>query len=222
MSVLNIRRFVATPYCVFPNISFGCQYFLLISRSRAGILAEVLSANSSEVVGRSRHTTDPQPTMHPPPSSSFPTQTSTIDQTALVASLSIPHKSRSSNGSSAPKSSFEAKSAYQFENPYKSRRESWPELKTPTETKKSSDPCDPTVFNATGHFADVDNALKRLVEYERQSGRTMERFYAEREYIVKERTSVAEEIQRKEKVVGYDRARDPRLQATDPRLRPLG
>lgn len=152
-------------------------------------------------------------------------------QNALVASLSIPHKSRPSKGNSTPKSPFEAGNPFKFDNPYASRRDS--EFQTPAEPKKTLNPCDPAVFKATGHFAEVDDALRSLVEYERHSKTTMESFYAEREQMVKERERVAEEMQRelerekerekveKEKVVS-DRSRDPRLKATDPRLRPLG
>jgi len=150
----------------------------------------------------------------------------------LATFLSIPHKSRSGTDNATQKNPFEPRSPYQSENPYAARRE--PEPQTPTETKKSSNPSDPTNIKATGHFADIDDALRKLAEYERHSESTMAGFYAEREQILKERERVAEDLQRelerrreieeagKEKLTGYDRSRDPRLKATDPRLRPLG
>lgn len=201
------------------------------SRCRATILAECLPALSSSTVRPSPTTTDARLASHPPPPS-FPTQAPTVDQHAFAAFLSIPHKPHPSNGIAGPKSPFEPRSPHRGENPFAARRE--PEPKTPTETKKSSDPSDPTNVKATGHFADIDDALRKLAEYERHSESTMAGFCAEREQILKERQRMAEELQRelerrreieeaeKEKSSGYDRSRDPRLKATDPRLRPLG
>ena len=199
---------------------------MLISRPRATILTEVIPSSSSNAVEPSFPTTDPRLANHPP-TEITPNEASTMAQNALAAFLSIPYKSRSSKGNSTPKGSSESGNSFEFANPYASRRD--PEPKASTAKNKSFDPRDPAVFKATGHFAEVDDVLRRLVEYERHSKRTMESFYAEREQMVKERERMAEEAQRelerekaekeKEKVVGYDPSRDPRLIATDPRLR---